>query len=77
MKKQEEPGDRRGGKGQYNRGDLKHRVETLAKAKEIVMRRFHMTESEAHRYIQKKAMDTRKGMVEVSEMIIVLYGDAT
>ena len=50
-------------------------METLAKAKEIVMRKFHMTEAEAHRYIQKKAMDSRKGIVEVCEMIILLYGN--
>ena len=52
-------------------------MEGLEKAKEIVMKKYHMTESEAHRYIQKTAMDSRKGIVEVSEMIIVLYGDAS
>ena len=75
MKKQGEPGDRREGSSKNDKRDLsRHRVETLEKAKEIVMRKFHMTESEAHRYIQKKAMDSRKGLVEVAEMIILLYG---
>ena len=76
MKKQEEPGERREGSSKYNKQKTsKRRLETLNKAKEIVMNRFHMTEAEAHRYIQKRAMDSRKGIVEVSEMIIVLYGD--
>ena len=76
MKKQEEPGDRREGSSKYNKQKTsKHRLETLEKAKEIIMRRFHMTEAETHRYIQKRAMDSRKGIIEVSEMIIVLYGD--
>ena len=78
MKKQEEPGERREGSNKYNEQKTsKRRLETLNKAKEIVMNRFHMTEAEAHRYIQKRAMDSRKGIVEVSEMIIVLYGDAS
>lgn len=75
MKKKDEPGERREEISQNSkRKASQHRVETLAQAKEIVMRKFHMTEAEAHRYIQKKAMDSRKGIVEVSEMIIVLYG---
>ena len=75
MKKQDGPGDRRERSSRNNNRDqLQHRAETLVKAKEIVMRKFHMTESEAHRYIQKKAMDSRKGLVEVAEMIILLYG---
>ena len=78
MKKQDEPGGRRTENSQNNRQKVaQHRVEVLKKAKEIVMKKYHMTESEAHRYIQKTAMDSRKGSVEVSEMIIVLYGDAS
>ena len=76
MKKQDGPGDRRERSSQNNnQNQSQYRMETLAKAKEIVMRKFHMTEAEAHRYIQKKAMDSRKGIVEVCEMIILLYGN--
>ena len=76
MKKQDGPGDRRERSSQNNnQNQSQYRMETLAKAKEIVMRNFHMTEAEAHRYIQKKAMDSRKGIVEVCEMIILLYGN--
>ena len=75
MKKKDGKGDRRERSSRNNnQNQVQRRVETLAKAKEIVMRKFHMTESEAHRYIQKKAMDSRKGLVEVAEMIILLYG---
>ena len=78
MKKQDEPGGRRTQNSQNNRQKAsQHRTEVLEKAKEIVMKKYCMTESEAHRYIQKTAMDSRKGIVEVSEMIIVLYGDAS
>jgi len=76
MKKNGDAGEQRQNSGDYSddRKKKQRRTEILAQAKEIVMHRFNMTEAEAHRYIQKSAMDSRKGMIEVSEMIIVLYG---
>ena len=34
------------------------------------MERNHMSESEAHRYIQKNSMDTGTNMVETARMIL-------
>ena len=44
----------------------------LDEAKAILMERNQMTEPEAHRYLQKRAMDTGTGIVEIAEMIIML-----
>ncbi|MGN0362795.1 MAG: ANTAR domain-containing response regulator [Bilifractor sp.] len=41
-------------------------------AKEILMDRNHMTEPEAHRYLQKCAMDSGTRIVETAEMVILL-----
>ena len=43
-------------------------------AKEILMERNNMTESEAYRYIQKTSMDSATNMVETAQMIIELKG---
>ena len=42
----------------------------IANAKKLLMERNNMTESEAHRYIQKCSMDSGTNMVETAEMII-------
>lgn len=39
-------------------------------AKEVLMRRNHMTEEEAHRYIQKCSMDSGTNMVETAQMVL-------
>ena len=44
----------------------------IDKAKEILMGRNHMTEPEAHRYLQKCAMDSGTKIVETAEMVILL-----
>ena len=41
-------------------------------AKEILMNRNHMTEEEAHRYIQKTSMDSGTNMVETAQMILFM-----
>lgn len=48
-------------------------LKTINEAKEILMERNHMTEEEAHRYIQKSSMDTGTGFVETAAMIVTLY----
>lgn len=45
---------------------------TITAAKEILMERHHMTEPEAHKYLQKCAMDSGTNMLETAEMIISL-----
>lgn len=46
----------------------------LEQAKVILMERNHMTEEEAHRYIQKCSMDSGTNMVETARMMISLSG---
>lgn len=47
-------------------------LELIGNAKALVMERNHMTEEEAHRYIQKTSMDNGTSMVETAEMILKL-----
>lgn len=44
----------------------------IRNAKMLLMERNHMTEEEAHRYIQKCSMDTGTNMVETAQMILRL-----
>ena len=49
------------------------REEQLIKeAKELLMARNNMTETEAHRYLQKSSMDSGRNMVESAQMVILL-----
>jgi signal transduction protein with GAF and PtsI domain len=43
----------------------------VGKAKDILMRRRNISGEEAHRWIQKRSMDSRKSMREVAEAIIL------
>ena len=42
-------------------------------AKRLLMERNHLSEEEAHRYIQKSSMDNSIGMVETAQMILTLF----
>ncbi len=44
----------------------------IARAKEILMERHHMTEPEAHKYLQKCSMDSGTDLLETAEMVISL-----
>ncbi|MCM1154159.1 MAG: ANTAR domain-containing protein [Roseburia sp.] len=44
----------------------------LKEAKELLMERNHMSEEEAHRYIQKCSMDSGTGMVETAQMVLAV-----
>lgn len=46
--------------------------ELIRQAKELLMERNHMSETEAHRYIQKCSMDSGTNMVETAQMIVSL-----
>lgn len=46
--------------------------ETINAAKAILMERHGMTEPQAHRYLQKCAMDSGTGIVEMAEMVMTL-----
>lgn len=44
----------------------------IRKAKELLMERNHMTEEEAHRYLQKTSMDSGTNLVETAQMLLSL-----
>ena len=44
----------------------------IREAKELLMSRNHMTEEEAHRYIQKSSMDSGTNMVETARMVLMM-----
>lgn len=41
-------------------------------AKELLMERNHMTEEEAHRYLQKTSMDSGTNMAETAQMVLAM-----
>lgn len=45
----------------------------IDEAKAVLMERNHMTEDEAHRYIQKCAMDSGTKLIESAQMVLSLY----
>lgn len=56
---------------------LKHKMEELkliSRAKCVLIQEMHMNENEAHRYIEKEAMDFRKSRKDVAEKILRLFG---
>ncbi len=78
MMRNEEPEERtERPKGKHYSGQdkTKNRGDILSRAKKLVMERYNLSESEAHRYIQKRAMDSGTGLIEMSEMVIMLYGE--
>ncbi|MEZ3436898.1 MAG: ANTAR domain-containing protein [Lachnospiraceae bacterium] len=46
----------------------------IAEAKSLLMERNHMSEEEAHRYLQKNSMDSGRNMAETAEMILTYCG---
>lgn len=44
----------------------------LKEAKELLMNRNHMSEEEAHRYLQKCSMDSGTNMVETAQMVLAM-----
>ena len=48
----------------------------IAQAKALVSQHMHMTEEEAHRYLQKQSMDSGRGLMETAQMICSLWSDS-
>ena len=44
----------------------------IDRAKSLLIERNHMTESEAHRYMQKCSMDSGTNLVETAQMVLTL-----
>lgn len=53
----------------------KEEQEVIRNAKSLLMERNHMTESEAHRYLQKCSMENGTNLVETAEMVLTLMND--
>ena len=53
---------------QRNEGDRK----VIDEAKAMLMTKNHMTEEEAHRYIQKCSMDSGNNLVETAQMLLAV-----
>lgn len=47
---------------------------TIRKAKALLMERNHLTEEEAHRYLQKRSMDNGTNITETAQMVLSLMG---
>lgn len=58
-------------RGHYSEAD----AAVIGQAKALLMERNNLTEEEAHRYIQKRSMDSGTGLVEVSQMILSLWSN--
>jgi len=48
----------------------KSEIDIIRRAKELIMFRKNMTESQAHKYIQKYSMENSRNMIETAHMII-------
>lgn len=61
------------------KADLKNRnpkqQAMVKQAKELLMARNHMTEEEAHRYLQKCSMDSGTNMVETAQMVLSIMAE--
>lgn len=49
--------------------------EVIAKAKRLLMDRNHMSEEEAHRYLQKCSMESGTNMAETAEMVLSVMSE--
>lgn len=46
----------------------------IAQAKTLLMEKSHLSEEEAHRYLQKHSMDSGMGLIETAKMVVSLMG---
>lgn len=46
----------------------------IGEAKALLMERNHLSEEEAHRYLQKRSMDSGTGLFETAQMVLSLMG---
>ena len=53
-------------------GKSEEEKRVIAQAKAVLMERNHMTEPEAHRYLQKCAMDSGNKLAETASMVLLL-----
>ncbi len=49
--------------------------EQIDQAKALLMERNHMSEEEAHRYLQKTSMETGRNMLETAQMVLTIMNE--
>lgn len=49
--------------------------EQISQAKALLMERNHMSEEEAHRYLQKTSMETGRSMIETAQMVLTIMNE--
>lgn len=49
--------------------------ETINRAKALLMERNHMSEEEAHRYLQKSSMESGTNMLETAQMVLLIMDE--
>lgn len=49
--------------------------ETINQAKALLMERNHMSEEEAHRYLQKSSMESGTNMLETAQMVLMILDE--
>ena len=49
--------------------------ETINQAKALLMERNHMSEDEAHRYLQKSSMESGTNMLETAQMVLMILDE--
>lgn len=64
---------RSGKKGRAQKKRSEEEKKLLWDAKALLMDRNHMTEEQAHRYLQKCSMDNGMGLAETAQMIVCLW----
>ncbi len=55
------------------KGRSEEEQQIIREAKALLMTRNHMTEEEAHRYIQKCSMDSGTNLVETAQMVLAVH----
>ena len=63
---------RKRGNGKKKKGRSEEDEMVLREAKGLLMERNHMTEAEAHRYLQERSMESGVGVVEVAQMVLMM-----
>ncbi len=51
-------------------------IRLVSRAKCCLVEHEHMTEAQAHRYIEKQAMDTRRDRTEIAQEIVDSYDES-
>ena len=61
--------------GNHRLQDKIGQLRLVSRAKCCLVEHAHMTEAEAHRYLEKQAMDTRRDRAEVAQEVLEEYAD--